>query len=223
VQGVHIVGGGIPISAGFYDVPTSAQGCTWTYAGSCSLALCDANAGLVAASAGVITFTVGTTSATVTPSGTGTYPSTAPPSPLTPGTTAQVSAAGATVPAFTSGSLTMPAPLQVTSPADGATINTTQPFTFTWAPVAGDAYINLSQDPTSAPYPSGNTRTIRCEVPAQDGMVTIAVELVGQLVAGTNNVTATASALAAETQDVGNYEVTVRLIALDASRRLNVQ
>jgi hypothetical protein len=220
VQAVRIGANTSPTSIGFYDVPTTATGCTWMYSGGCSMQNCPAGAGLVAASAGNVTVTVGTTPTTVSPTG-AMYPP-ATPSPITPGTTVQMAAAGATVPAFTSMTLTTPEPLTVTAPADNAAVMRTEPLTVTWTAGTGDAYVNLSQTQSGGPYPATYVHTIRCDVQASAGTFQIPTDLMGALDGGAQ-ANVVVAGTAGQTQDVGDYEVTTRVIVLDVIRMVSVQ
>lgn len=67
-----------------------------------------------------------------------------------------------------------------------------------------------------------DAKTVRCEVDAQAGTLSIPAALLGQLDVGTNNVNANVAANVQDTQRVGDYEITMRLIALDAIRQLSV-
>jgi hypothetical protein len=209
------------ITAGFYSTPQGATGCTWTYAGVCSLHACDMTSGLVADSAGDVTVTVDGTATTVTRN-VADYTVTGQPAPLTMGSTVTMAGSGDTVPAFSSGSLAVPEALTVSGPAGGGTIDRTQTLTATWTPAPGRAYVNISQGPSNGPYPASYLRTIRCDVDAQAGTVDIAPSLLAGLEAGVN-VNFTVAANASEVQDVGAWEVTTRVLALDATRMMGVQ
>jgi hypothetical protein len=89
-------------------------------------------------------------------------------------------------------------------------------------PTAGQAYLNISQTQNSGPYPASYEHTIRCDVPATTGTHDIPAELLAGLDAGVKaNFVAAASVI--EPQDVGDYELTFRLIALDAVRMIDFQ
>jgi hypothetical protein len=207
------------VSIGFYDTPSDAPGCTWTYIGSCSLEACETDAGLVAASAGAVTYTADATPSTYTPTG-ATY-MTAGLANVGEGSSITISAEGDTVPAFTTAALTMPAPLEVSAPVDNGTIDRTQPLTAAWTPVAGNVYFNISQQFNDGPYPSSYARTIRCEVDAQDGTVDVPTSLLAGLAPGSVNVSVCASAT--DIVEAGAYEVTGRLLAVDGTRQMTVE
>lgn len=208
------------ISAGFYDVPTDAPGCTWTYDGSCSLQSCETDAGLVAASAGELTFTVDGSATMVSPTGDAYSPSQI--ANLVDGASVTIAAAGATVPAFTTSALVMPATLTVSAPANNGTIDRTMPLTASWTATSGMVYVNISQTSNGGPYPASYARTIRCDVDAQAGSVAIPTSLLSGLATGMNaNLYVAASA--AQTLDAGAYEVTGRLLAIDAVRAMTVE
>ncbi len=205
------------VAAGFYETPTSAAGCTWTYSGACSLATC-VGSGIVAADAGVITATIGTSMVTLTPTN-AQYNQTA--APLTPGATIQVSAAGATVPAFTAGPVTMPSTVAVSAPTTGSMMSKASPLTVTWTAGTGNVYVNLSQTTNGGPYPASHARTIRCTFPSQDGTATVPADIVGGLEAGMA-VQLVVAGLDVMTVISGAYEIELRAIALDSVRQLNV-
>ncbi len=209
------------ISIGFYETPQDAPGCTWTYAGACSLQACEPTSGLVADSAGDVTVTVDGMATTVSPNA-ATYQTAGQPAPLTTGSSVTMTAAGDTVPAFSSPTLIVPAALEVLTPISGTGFDRTQTLTASWTPVAGRAYINVSQTGNSGPYPASYLRTIRCDVDAQLGTVDITPSLLGAFTADVNAYV-TVAANVTETQDVGVYEVQSRVLSLDMVRMLGVQ
>jgi hypothetical protein len=210
VQAVHFPAANPQLGGGFYEAPSSAPGCRWTFAGPCSMAACEADAGLVAVSAGTLTATFDQTIVTLTPNAMARYATADTLPALPPGTMMTVSAEGSTVAAFSSPALTMPALIEVATPTTTLLLRN-QPLSVRWTAVAGSGYINISQNVAGIPYPEG-FRTLRCEVDASTGGVDVPVELLEQLEAGT--ATFTISAMDKYTQDVGGYEVTVRLVAL---------
>ncbi len=212
---------GTQISVGFYRVPDGSAGCTWTFLGACSLAVCADDAGLVAASAGTVTFSLDATTKTVTPDADGRYPPAS--AAAAPGTSVQASAAGAAdVPSFTSSSLVLPEPLAVSAPANGGVLTRSDPLTVTWTPVPGEAYVTVSQAQIASPFPASHARTIRCDVSSQTGSLVVPVELLAALQPGID-ASITVAAQATERRDAGPYEVQTRLLALDSTRRLSVQ
>lgn len=221
IQGVRLGASTSPPGIGFYEVPSTAAGCTWTYAGGCSLQSCEQTAGHVAVSAGDITYTVGTASATFMPDGSARYTGT-PPAPLASGTTVTASAAGAAVPAFTTGTLVTPDPITVTAPASDAVIMRVQPLTVSWTPTAGQVYVNISQTQNGGPYPATYARTIRCDVAASLGTIDLPTELLAGLEAGMQ-ANFVAAAMVTESQDAGDYEVTFRVLVADMLRQLPVE
>jgi hypothetical protein len=220
VQAARIGTGTSTTSIGFYDVPSTAPGCTWTYAGSCSLQTCAASSGLVADSAGAVTLTVGTTPMTSTPNGT-TYPGVVLPA-LDPGTSVSASAAGGTVPAFTSASLVVPAALAGVQPPDSTLIMKSQPLTVTWTPVAGSYYVNISQQTIASPYPASFAQTLRCIGSAQLGSVVIDPTLLAGFDTSMQ-ANLYAGALASDDVTAGDYDVTVRVLIVDMIRKVSFQ
>ncbi|MGE0551705.1 MAG: hypothetical protein AB7O24_16365 [Kofleriaceae bacterium] len=223
VQAVHFTSGNSQAQAGFYEEPVDGPGCTWTYAGRCSLAVCDSNAGLIATSAGNIAFTIGSGSVTLVPDELARYTPSAAVPPIPPGTSVSVSSAGAAVGGF-GAALIMPTPLDVTAPQNNATVDRSQPLAFSWSATQGLAYVNLSQTSVpDAPYPSIYVRTIRCEFPAELGAGNVPSELMSQLEPGTSNLIAYATALVVQAITAGDYAVKVRLLAIDTTMQLSVQ
>jgi hypothetical protein len=220
VQAVRVGAGGTSTLIGFYDVPSTAPGCTWTYAGSCSLQTCATSSGLVADSAGAITLAVGTTQGTSTPTGT-TYPGVALPA-LDPGTTFSASAAGSTVPAFNSASIIVPAMLGGVQPPDMTAIMKSQPLDVSWTPVDGRFYVNISQQGIGTPYPAAYAQTLRCTGSTLTGGVTIDPSLLSPFDTSMQ-ATLSIAALASDDVTAGDYDVTVRVLILDVGRKVSFQ
>jgi hypothetical protein len=222
VQGIYSSSGSSVLAAGFYDVAEGAPGCTWSFVGTCSLAVCEMTSGLVAVSAGTITFTIADTPTQVTPDSANAYPSTSVAS-MPPGTSAMATAAGATVPSFTSAALVMPSPLTVTAPQNNAVVDRSQPLPITWTPAPGFVYVNISQTYVqSLPFPQGQLRTIRCDYGGPEGAGIVPIDLIGQLepnMQASITVTSTAS----QNLTAGDFDVIVRLVAYDMTRALAIQ
>jgi hypothetical protein len=220
VQFTRINGTTGPSSIGFYEVPDGAPGCTWTFEGACSLQLCEDGNGLAAVSAGDVTITVNGTAMMSTPSG-AVYPSVS----LTgsAGMTMSATAVGATVPAFTSSTITLVDQLTDIVPANMTSVDHTLPLAVAWTAAPGRFYVNISQTPNTGPFPSGFRTTIRCEGDAQSGSVTIPASIMGGLSPAMMNPSFSVANMAATTLDAGDYEVTVRALALQMSSRLVVQ
>lgn len=222
VQGVYLGSGTSQAQAGFYEEPMGAPGCAWSYGGGCTLTVCNSDAGLVATSAGDIVFTTAGGSVTVVPDGSASYSASGPVPAMAPGTSVMVSGAGGAVPAFTSVPLVMPAPVSVTAPENHATISRAQPLMISWTATQGLAYVNVSQAPMpDAPYPAVYQRTIRCELPADQGGGEVPADFMNQLEPG--NIAVSVTGLAVETVAAGDYAVKVRLLALDVTRQLTVE
>jgi hypothetical protein len=221
IQGIRLGMNTSTPGVGFYEVPGSATGCTWTYAAACSLQSCDVDSGLVPMSAGDITYTVGGTPITIAPDGSADYPNVTSP-PMAPGTSVMASAPGATVPAFTTATLVTPDPIMVLGPPANTTISQAQPLTTSWTPAAGRVYINLSQSPIDGPYPSTYRHTIRCDADAMLGTYDIPTELIAGLEPGTN-LNFVLGASVTDIMDVGDYEVMFRLLDVEMVRTLTVQ
>lgn len=223
VQVVSIAGGNASVTAGFFSTPAGAPGCTWTFDGACSLAVCDVNAGLVAQSAGTLSIAIdGGTPVTVTVDGSNRYAYQSL-GAVPAGALIAVSAPGGSVGAFTATPLAMPTPLAVSAPVANATVDRSQPLVFTWTAAAGGAYLNLSQesDPNS-PYPATYRRTVRCDLAsAQTGTATVPASMMSAFAPGM--VLATLAGAALDTRVVGEYDVAVRLIAVDSVRMLTLQ
>jgi len=218
VQAVAIGSTSGQLAAGFYETPTTAAGCTWTYSGPCSLTTC-VGAGITAADAGVITGMIGTNAVTLTPAN-ATYNQTSA-GALTPGTAIQVSAAGNTVPAFTAGPVTMPTAVAVTAPTTGSMLSKASALTTTWTAGTGDVYVNLSQMTNGGPYPASHARTIRCTFPSQDGTATVPADMIGGLESGMS-VQLVVGGVDLTTVVSGAYEIELRALAVDSVRQLNV-
>lgn len=219
VQGVHQASGS-QLSAGFYDTPAGAPGCTWSFAGSCSLAICSATSGLVAVDAGPITVTIDGTARTLTPDVDARYPFDSSPT-LPPGTALTFTAPGGGVGPLSSRVFVMPSLPVVTAPADGASIDRTVALPITWTATTGRVAVAISQAQVQSPFPASFERSIRCDLDAAAGAAEIPAELLGQLEPGMIR-------LVVATQDrdileIGAHEVTVRAVAADAPRMLLVQ
>ena len=117
------IGTSSQLAVGFYHVTDGAAGCTWTFAGGCSLAHCPTGSGLAATSAGAVTYTIGSATQTMSPTATNAYGAANAPTIAT-GSAVMASAAGsADIPAFTSSMLVMPEALTVMAPAHNSPIS----------------------------------------------------------------------------------------------------
>lgn len=221
VQGVHFASGTSQLSAGFYDTPTGAPGCSWTFAGACSIAICPSTAGLVGVSAGAIAITIDQAGTTLAPDASSEYPFQSG-RPLPPGTTVAFAAEGGIVGAFSTRTFVMPAPLVVTAPADAGTIDRTQPLSIAWTATAGRVFVGISQNLLGSPFPATFERAIRCNLDAAVGAAEIPIVIVEQLAAG-EMASVIVAAQDQTSYEVGVHEVNARLLAVEAPLTLSVQ
>ena len=218
-------GGPAAITAGFYRVPVSAQGCQWQFAGDCSLATCTAQAGAVAVSAGNVAVQFGTGMTTLSyDAGTHSYPGTSFANVIPAGTPGVLGVAGGDVPNFVSMPLAMPAALVVRSPSDGGTISRATDLALVWDPAPGDAYVYIRQsDANTGAYPDDGSRIIRCSVSAAGGGTMVPRELVSQLAPGAHATNVFVSGANQQLFSIGGFDVFVRVLAFDAYRQVSVE
>jgi hypothetical protein len=196
VQFAQVAVGGGEFTAAFYgSASPPPPGCTYQVSdgGPCLVTVCPGqspnDAGTVSlVSAGALTVTggaFGDAGIDIAPDNLGSYLYNTTGPMFSPGDTLTVSAAGATVPAFTAQALTAPGPIDLTAPAqDGGVLSvpTTQDLELTWTGGTTGAHFILGLD---AVFTSGASASAVCTWDASLGSGTIPAGALAPLAAGT--------------------------------------
>ncbi len=176
-------------TSGYASFDSAGYECTTSNRiGTCYLESCTSSTTITYASAGTLTITGGAQTITLTPDATNKY---APFSAMTdlvqPGQMLTLTAAGATVPAYTA-TLAMPAPLTITSPSKTSTplpVSRGADFTLAWSGgTAGNVSVSASSSSTGEPF-------VFCEFAASAGTGSIPGPLLAMLPAGAGAIGAT--------------------------------